>query len=285
VSMWLSMLGCEYRMGFVQAGPIRTRYLEAGFAHAGSSEALVFLHGSGGYLEAYVRNIAEHARHFRVFALDMIGHGYSDKPDQDYLPRDYARHLCDFMDAMGLTRIHISGESLGGWVAEHMAAYHPQRVGRIILNTAAGVHYDPQASERLYKLSIKASSEPSRDNIRKRLEWLMLDPSIVTDEMVEMRYRVYTQPDWARSMKHIMCLHTPEVRLPNLMTPEEWARIEAPTLVLWTTHDPGSTVEVGRKLADGIRGAKFVVMDQCGHWPQFEDADNFNRIQLEFLLG
>ena len=67
--------------------------------------------------------------------------------------------------------------------------------------------------------------------------------------MVEMRYRVYTQPDWARSMKHIMCLHTPEVRLPNLMTPEEWARIEAPTLVLWTTHDPGSTVEVGRKLA------------------------------------
>ncbi|NBS48969.1 MAG: alpha/beta hydrolase, partial [Betaproteobacteria bacterium] len=56
VSMWLSMLGCEYRMGFVQAGPIRTRYLEAGFAHAGSSEALVFLHGSGGYLEAYVRN-------------------------------------------------------------------------------------------------------------------------------------------------------------------------------------------------------------------------------------
>ncbi len=282
MSMWLSMLGCEYRMGFVQAGPIRTRYLEAG---VGNKETIVLLHGSGGYLEAYVRNIGAHAQRYHVIALDMIGHGYSDKPDRPYVPKDYVQHLCDFMDAMKLKRIHISGESLGGWVAEHMAATHPERVGKIILNTAAGVHYDPEASNRLYTLSLKAASEPNRENIRKRLEWLMLDPSIVTDEMVEMRYRVYTQPGWAQCMKNIMCLHTPEYRLPNLMTPEEWAKVVAPTLVLWTTHDPGSTVEVGKKLADGIKGAKFVVMDNCGHWPQFEDADTFNRIQMDFLAS
>jgi 2-hydroxy-6-oxonona-2,4-dienedioate hydrolase len=82
-----------------------------------------------------------------------------------------------------------------------------------------------------------------------------------------------------------MCLHTPTFRLPNLMGEAEWARIEAPTLVLWTTHDPGSTVEVGERLACGIRGARFVVMDRCGHWPQFEDAQTFNRLQLEFLSG
>ena len=280
MSMWLEMAGCEYRMGFVQAGPIRTRYLEAGVGHA---ETIVFLHGSGGYLEAYLRNIPAHAKHYRVFAIDMIGHGYSDKPDRPYQPADYVAHLIDFMNAMGLARIHISGESLGGWVAERFAATHPDRVGKIILNTAAGVHYDPEASNRLYTLSLKAAGEPSRENIRKRLEWLMLDPKVVTDEMVEMRFRVYTQPGFAQSMKNIMCLHTPEFRLPNLMTDAEWAKVKAPTLVVWTTHDPGSTIEVGRKLANGIQGAEFVVMENCGHWPQFEDAPTFNRLQLEFL--
>ena len=280
--MWLDLLGCEYRLGYVQAGPIRTRFLEAGFAN---HEAIVFLHGSGGYLEAYLRNVRAHAERYRVFAIDMIGHGYSDKPDHPYEPKHYARHLLDFMDTMRLERVHLSGESLGGWVAEHMAAYHGDRVGRIVLNTAAGVHYDPEVSSRIYNLSIKASSEPNRENIRKRLEWLMLDASIVTDEMVELRYRVYTQPGFAKAMQNIMCLHTPEYRLPNLMIAGEWSRIKAPTLVLWTTHDPGSTIEVGKKLAAGIAGSKFVVMDNCGHWPQFEDADTFNRIQLEFLCA
>ena len=280
MSMWLDMLGCEHRVGFVQAGPVRTRFLEAG---SGNRETLIFLHGSGGYLEAYLRNIAAHAAYYRVFAIDMVGHGYSDKPDHPYEPRHYARHLLDFMDAMQIERAHLSGESLGGWVAEHMAAYHGERVGKIILNTAAGVHYDPAVSSRVHDLSIRAASDPTRENIRKRLEWLMLDPAVVTDEMVEMRYRVYIQPGFAKAMANIMCLHTPEFRLPNLMTEAEWARITAPTLVLWTTHDPGSTVEVGQKLAGGIAGARFVVMDNCGHWPQFEDAATFNRLQLEFL--
>lgn len=52
---------------------------------------------------------------------------------------------------------------------------------------------------------------------------------------------------------------------------------------MWTTHDPGSTVEVGRQLAGYIPGRRFVVMDDCGHWPRFEDAGTFNRLQLEFL--
>jgi alpha-beta hydrolase superfamily lysophospholipase len=116
--MWMELLGCEYRLGFANAGGLRTRYLEAGFGHR---EALIFLHGSGGYLEAYLRNIAAHAAHYRVFAIDMIGHGYTDKPDHPYEPAHYVQHLTAFMDAMGLERAHLSGESLGGWVAERMA--------------------------------------------------------------------------------------------------------------------------------------------------------------------
>ena len=286
MSLWLDLAGCEYRVGYINAGGIRTRYLEAGReGRENSKEALIFLHGSGGYLEAYTRNIPAHARHMRVFAIDMMGHGWSGKPDHPYEPGHYVRHLLDFCDAMGLARIHLSGESLGGWVAVRFASTHPGRTGRIVLNTAAGVHYDPAVSARIHEISIKAAETPTRENIKKRLEWLMLDPSIVTEEMVDLRYQVYTAPDFGRVMRNIMCLHTAEFRLPNLISEEECKRITAPALVLWTSHDPGSSIEVGRKLASMIRGSTFVVMDNCGHWPQFEDPDNFNRLQLEFLAA
>ena len=69
------------------------------------------------------------------------------------------------------------------------------------------------------------------------------------------------------------------------MTAEQWASIAVPTLVLWTSHDPTAKVEIGADLAALIPGAKFVVMQDCGHWPQFEDPATFNRIHIEFLLG
>jgi 2-hydroxy-6-oxonona-2,4-dienedioate hydrolase len=280
MSMWLELAGSAFRIDYVRAGTVRTRYLEAG---AGNPETLVFLHGSGGYLEAYLRNIEAHAHRYRVIALDMLGHGFTDKPDHPYEPRHYVEHLAAFLDALGIGRVHLSGESLGGWVAARFASTHPGRVHKIILNTAAGVHFDPKVSARIHELSLAAARQPSRETVRKRLEWLMLDPQRVTDEMVELRYRVYTQPGFAREMENIMCLHTAPYRLPNLLTPAELASIRAPALVLWTTHDPGSTVEIGRQLAGGLPDARFVVMENCGHWPQFEDPERFNRLQIDFL--
>ncbi|WP_206047176.1 alpha/beta fold hydrolase [Noviherbaspirillum denitrificans] len=282
MTYWTDLVDVEHRIAYVDAGGIHTRYLDAGPRDA---EVVLFLHGSGGYLEAYSQNVRAHARHFRVIALDMLGHGYTDKPDHPYEPKHYVKHIVDFLDALGIARAHVSGESLGGWVAARLASTHPERVGKIVLNTAAGVHYDPEVSARIHTLSLNAVNNLNPENVRKRLEWLMLDPARVTDEMVEMRYRVYAQPGFPKTMAHIMCLHTAEFRVPNLMTPEEMAKVKAPALVLWTSHDPGSSVEIGRRLASMIPDSKFVVMDNCGHWPQFEDAENFNKLHIDFLLN
>ena len=83
----------------------------------------------------------------------------------------------------------------------------------------------------------------------------------------------------------ILCLHTIEARKKFALTAEQWGAISAPTLVLWTSHDPTAKVDVGEDLAALIPGARFVVMQDCGHWPQFEDPDTFNRIHIEFLLS
>jgi 2-hydroxy-6-oxonona-2,4-dienedioate hydrolase len=214
----------------------------------------------------------------------MLGHGFTDKPNRDYEIKDYVEHLRDVLDALGVEKAHISGESLGGWVAARFAATYPERVDRLVLNTAGGMIADPRVMERLKTLSLNAVRSPDREATRKRLEFLMLDPSVVTEDLVESRFACFRRPGMVQAMERIMCLQDMEVRQRNLLTPDELRRIKAQTLVLWTTHDPTASVEVGKRLSDLVAGSQFVVMEDCGHWPQYEDPETFNRIHLEFLL-
>jgi 2-hydroxy-6-oxonona-2,4-dienedioate hydrolase len=281
-SMWSDLQGIEFSQGYVDAGGIRTRYL-----HTGSSDkpALIFLHGTGGHAEAYVRNLAAHGEHFNTYAIDLLGHGYTDKPDYDYEISRYIDHLLAFMDAVGIDKVSLSGESLGGWIAGAFAIAHPDRVERLVLNTAGAEKVRPKALEALRASTLAAVEDPNWERVRARLEWLMRHPEDVHDDLVASRQRIYDTPEMLGGIHHLLCLHTIEARQIHAVKDAQWATLTAPTLVLWTTHDPTATVEVGKELAAAIPGSKFVVMDECGHWPQFEDADTFNRIHIDFLLG
>lgn len=280
-TLWTDLFGLPFRQTYYDAGGVRTRVLEAGQG----PRALVFLHGSGGHAEAYVRNIGAHAEHLRVLSVDMLGHGLTGKPDRPYQIHDYVEHLRALLDAAGIERAHLSGESLGGWVAARFAALHPDRVDRLVLNTAGGLSSDPGVMERFRELSLAAVREPDRDTVRRRLEFLMYDPAGVTDDLVETRFQIYRQPGFARAMENILCLQIMSVRQANLLGETELAGIAAPTLVVWTTHDPTAPVTVGRRFADLIPDARLVVMDECGHWPQFEKPEDFNRFSLDHLTG
>lgn len=279
-SLWSAIADGEIRLFPVNANGIRTRCVEAGRG----DNTVILLHGIGGHLEAYMRNLLPHAAAgLRVLAIDMLGHGFTSKPVRDYEIADYVEHLRDVMDALGIARAHISGESLGGWVAARFAATYPERVDRLVLNTAGGLIADPRVMERLRTLSLNAVRDADRTAVRKRLEFLMLDPGVVTEDLVESRLAVYKTPGMLAAMESIMCLQDMEIRLRNLLTQEELAKIVAKTLVLWTTHDPTASVEVGKRLAAMVAGSEFVVMDKCGHWPQYEDPNTFNQIHIEFL--
>ncbi|HCZ47742.1 MAG TPA: alpha/beta hydrolase, partial [Gammaproteobacteria bacterium] len=73
--------------------------------------------GTGGHAEAYMRNIAAHAEHFHVYAIDMLGHGYTDHYDGDYTMEVWSDHLLAFMDTIGADSACLSGESLGAMVS------------------------------------------------------------------------------------------------------------------------------------------------------------------------
>ncbi len=281
-SIWSDLQGAAFEQGYADAGRVRTRFLRSGGA---GKPGLIFLHGTGGHAEAYVRNLAAHGVHFDTYAIDMLGHGFTDKPDYDYVIPRYLDHLIAFMDAVGMDRASLSGESLGGWVAGAFAAAHPDRVDRLVLNTAGAERVRPEALASLRASTQASVDDPDWDRVRKRLEWLMYDPACVHDDLIASRRRIYSAADMKAGIRRVLCLHTVEARRRFAVTAAQWASITAPTLVLWTSHDPTAAVPVGEELARGIPGARFVVMENCGHWPQFEDAEEFNRIHLDFLLG
>jgi 2-hydroxy-6-oxonona-2,4-dienedioate hydrolase len=250
---------------------------------AGSGEPLVLMAGTGGHLEAYAHNIGALAEHFRVIAYDYPGHGYTTHATADLELPDYVAHLAGLLDALGIERAHLNGESLGGWVAVKFAAAHPERTGRLVLNTPGGTMTRPEVMERIRSLSQAAADDPSEAHIRARLEWLMADPATVTDELVAIRRTIYARSGFADSMRHILCLQDPEIRRRNLVSDEELAAVPHGALVVWTSDDPSGPAAAGIDMAAKITGGRFELVTGAGHWPQWEQRDRFNELVLDFL--
>lgn len=276
--VWVALGAAEHQIRYVDVGNWRTRVLEAG-----QGEALVLMPGTGGHLEAYAHNIAALAEHYHVIAYDYPGHGYTTHAKADLELDTYTAHLAGLLDVLGIERAHLNGESLGGWVAIKFAAAHPDRVGRLVLNTPGGTMARPEVMERIRSLSQAAADDPTEDRIRARLEWLMADPATVTDELVAIRRAIYAQPGFADSMRHILCLQDPDIRRRNLVTDDELVAVPGPALVVWTSNDPSGPAGAGMEMAEKIPGGRFELITGAGHWPQWEQRQKFNDLVLHFL--
>ncbi|QTJ66844.1 alpha/beta fold hydrolase [Rhodococcus sp. ZPP] len=278
-SVWTSFPGLDFTVKYVQVGRWRTRVLEAGHG----PQTLILMAGTGGHLEAYSRNLAAFAEHYRVVAFDYPGHGYTTLADSNLEMVDYIEHLVALMDALGIEKAHLNGESLGGWIAVKFAAAHPDRVGKLVLNTPGGTMSTPEVMERIRSLSQAAADDPTPERVRARLEWLMADNSRVTDELVEIRRGIYSRPGFSDSMRHILCLQDPEIRLRNRISDEEFAAVPHGALVVWTSDDPSGPAGAGIEMASKIADGRFELITDAGHWPQWEQYDQFNKMVLAFL--
>ena len=287
-SIWVDLMGVEYRQRYIDAGGIRTRVIEAG-----SGPALIFLHGTGGHAEAYMRNIAAHAEHFHVYSIDMLGHGYTDRPDCDYTIDDFVDHLVKFIDAIGGEPVYLSGESLGAMVSSWAAIKYPEKVIKLVQNT--GILMPPNAKGRAelsdaLERSKKAAGKLTKDAVRARLGWLMADPEkSTTDELVDVRYEIYAQEGMAPVMGKIAMSVlggvVDDAWCDRWVNPELMRDIKCPTLVLWTRHNPGQPVELAEEAMTYIPDARMVVLENSAHWPQWEEPEPFNKAHLEFLLA
>lgn len=282
-TIWTELMGTGVSERFYDAGGVRTRVLEGG-----DGPVLLLLHGTGGHAEAYYRNLPALAQHFRVAAVDMLGHGFTDRPDVGYTLDDYVDHLADLLDAMGAENASLSGESLGAAVTAWFAIKYPERIERAVLNT--GVLAYPDHLDEILEIGVRtraiAEAGLTRETVRKRLEFLVSEPERMTDELVEIRYRVYAQDGMmervGRIMQRMMRMLKGEVG-EQYMAEGIMRRVACPTLVVWTEHNPGQSVELARRIADEMPDARIAVLKDAGHWPQFEKPELVNRLHLEFL--
>lgn len=277
-TIWNELAGLDFRVTTVDAGGVPTRSLQAG-----SGEPVIFLHGTSGHLEAFIRNIRPHAEKYAVHAIDMLGHGYTGKPDFPYeIPR-YRDHLVAYLDAQGIDRAHIVGESLGGWVGGRTAIDLPDRVASLQLLAAGGTVANPEVMERIRTSTRRAVETDDIELTRKRMQLLMNDPVDATEELVEGRHTIYHQPDFVANIGNLLTLQDMETRLRNILKPEDLAQITTPTLVVWGRNNPFGEIPEANAMHDNIAGSELVLFDDCGHWPQHEKAAEYNPLSLAFL--
>jgi 2-hydroxy-6-oxonona-2,4-dienedioate hydrolase len=280
MTIWTDLTETPHALRYVDAGGVRTRTLTAG-----SGDPVIFLHGTSGHLEAFVRNIPAHAEHFSCHAVDMLGHGYTDQPGVPYTIPRYVDHILAYLDAEGIDRAHFVGESLGGWVSARLAADHPDRVARLTLVAPGGTVANPAVMERI-KTSTRAAVES--DDIaltRQRLELLMHDPENVTDELVEVRHTIYHRPSFVAGIDHLLSLQEMENRQRDILTEEQMQRIAAPTLVIWGAQNPFGDVPEAERIKASVPDSRLEIFGGCGHWPQHEHSSRFNELNIAFLLG
>jgi pimeloyl-ACP methyl ester carboxylesterase len=259
---------------YYDAKGVRTRCFEKG-----EGEPVILLHGGGGHAETWVRNIIPLSQKFRVLAIDYLGHGYTDKPNITYNVEAFSKHLLDFMDAAKIEKAHLVGESQGGQISVFTAHEHPARVNRlglIVGGIPSNEHGYMAGQSRLQDLSREATDKPTKESIRKRMEWLFYDSKTLPEELVEVRLRIYSQPEFQRVAQ--------SGDRKNYHLIEKIPKLKAPILFFWTTHNPTCPWPVAEKVHQTVPGSRFVLVDKSGHWPQFERPDEFNSTLLEFLL-
>lgn len=288
MSIWLDFLGAEIR--YVDTPTYgRVRIAEAG---KGNPEALFLMHGIGGHIEAYSKNVVPLGNHFHTIAFDFVGHGLSEKKtDIEYSAQGYAEQLGELMDVLGIGEAHLEGESLGGMVAGFFAIKYPERVARLVLNTTGGIPIMTEKGRQdlvdlIDRTAANYRKAPSFNSVKKRMQWLIYEGNwhLLTDELINSRLAIYQQLDFQQSAPLVFALLNKAREgntSPNMV---ELEKIEAETLLLWTTHNPIHDVEAARAALPRLkRGQLYLMSKEAGHWPQYEWSEEHNQVVTRFL--
>ena len=264
----------------VVAAGLRTHYLEAG-----SGEPLVLLHGSGPGVSAW-ENWAEVipalSRQRRVLAPDIPGFGATEsKPDGEYGMDFWVEHLFAFMEAVGVTRAPIVGNSFGGMLAMAASVRDSRRIeGLVLMGSAAG---DVPMSEA-HKLA--ARYDGSREELERILRLFPFDPDALTPEMLDRRYEASIRPGAQQATHKIAPSESKNSEAVIKATPvAELEAIQTPTLILHGRDDKVLPVDLAIRVHRAIKPSQLHTFGNCGHGVQLERRDELVAQVLGFGGG
>jgi 2,6-dioxo-6-phenylhexa-3-enoate hydrolase len=254
---------------------------------AGSGEAIVMLHGGGpgaGGWSNYNRNVGALVEAgYRVILQDAPGFNKSDTVvmnEQRGLVN--ARSVKGMMDALGIEKAHMVGNSMGGAGALNFALEYPSRTGKLILMGPGGLGnslFNPMPMEGI-KLLFKLYAEPSMETLKQMIQVFVYDQSMITDELLQGRFA-----NMQRNPEHLknFLVSAHKVPLSAWDVSPRLGEIKAKTLVTWGRDDRFVPMDHGLKLLASVEDCRLHIFSRCGHWAQWEHADAFNRLSIDFL--
>jgi pimeloyl-ACP methyl ester carboxylesterase len=275
--MTATVAGIALKPLTIDAGGIQTSYLEAG-----AGEPVVMLHGSGPGVSAmanWQHNIGALSQRFRVLAPDIVGFGATKRPDDVvYSLRTWTDHIWAFLDAHGIEKTAIVGNSLGGRIALQMATDRPDRITKMVLMGAPGVGMtltDGLAALRAY--------QPSQDAMRDLLRnYFAVDPTMITDDLVAIRYEA-SIADGAYEAYRAMFFDPRHAGSDLGVTEDEVRAIATQALLVHGREDKVVPMQVSVTMLGLLPKADLHVFSACGHWTQIERADEFSALVADYL--
>lgn len=253
------------------------------FHEAGSGRPLLLIHGSGPGVTAYANwrnNIPVLARDFHVLAPDMVGFGYTDSISGGIRDKEvWTDHLASFLDAMGIERVSMVGNSFGGGITLAFMIAHPDRVERAVLMGPAGLNFPiTPALDKVW------GYEPSVEAMRESLKYLAWDHSRLTEDLIQSRYVASARPEAHEPYNATFGGPDRQRNVAMLASREEdIAALEHETLILHGIADQVIPLDSTVKLAGLMKRADLHLFAECGHWVQIERMASFNRMVAEFF--
>ncbi len=262
----------------IDHGPFRTNYHDVGTGE----ETVLLIHGSGPGVTAYANwrlVVPRLAERFRVIAPDVAGFGYTEV-DGGRIPdrATWIDHIVSFLDALGVDRVSVIGNSFGGALSLWLATTVPERVDRLVLMGSVGVPF-----ELTEGLDAVWGYEPSLAGMERLLEYFVHDRSLLPADLGRIRYEASMAPGaqerWAALFPAPRQRWIDEfaVALPELQA------LSQPTLLVHGRDDQVIPMATSLTLLDAIDDATLHVYPRTGHWVQIERAAEFSALVEEFL--
>jgi len=271
-------MAATMKQEYIQIDDIKTFLVSAGIGHP-----LLLIHGASPGASSLVNwklNLEPLANAgFAVYAYDQPGFGFTDNPSDHSIEYRVA-HVKALIDFLKLDRFHVVGNSVGGYIAARLAL-EDSRVKSLVTTTSGSL--SPSGSAASQTLAQKHAAdlreyEPSMENMRKLTFGTIHNKNLVTEELVRERYEMSIGKNYEAQVARRTAAKQKPVY-------DELSKLRLKSLLLWGNNDAGVSVERGVELFQRIPGAEFHLFDKCAHWVQWDQADRFNRLVVDFLRG
>jgi pimeloyl-ACP methyl ester carboxylesterase len=263
----LSLWFVGFRSEYAQIGPYRIHYFVGG-----EGPPILLVHGLGSRADDWALTMKDLRRHYRVYAIDLLGHGHSDWPQIDYAIQRQTDMVREFLVSQKIVPADVVGISMGGWVALQLASEHPEMVRRLVLIDSAGLHFETTLTVDSFSPTTPAELETFHELLTPKAQPI---PSFMARDLL----RLLGGHSWV-AHRILSTMMTRQDELDGKLQ-----AVTMPVLIIWGKEDRITPLSEAENMKRAMPQASMVVVPGCGHIAVLDCWDSVRPALTSFLQG